>query len=113
MTTVIRVLDPSCAAIQAVLHDKAAVVANGRDVGFIRNAAAHSIGLNVFAVLAAPQHHERLKDLAKSFKVFLDMKDIRVIHVTSQQPAIVGRYQQDRLAHLLRQQEHLRFAAQV
>eukprot|EP00900_Chrysochromulina_parva_P007103 jgi/Chrpa1/16394/Chrysochromulina_OHIO_Genome00005182-RA len=78
MTTVIRVLDPSCAAIQAVLHDKAAVVANGRDVGFIRNAAAHSIGLNVFAVLAAPQHHERLEDLAKSFKVFPDMKDIRV-----------------------------------
>jgi hypothetical protein len=106
MTTVIRVLDPSCAAIQAVLHDKAAVVANGRDVGFIRNAAAHSIGLNVFAVLAAPQHHERLEDLAKSFKVFPDMKDIRV-------NTIVGRYQQDRLAYLLRQQEHLRFAAQV
>ena len=78
MTTDRRVLDPSCAAIRAVLSDMAAVVANGRDVGFIRNAAAHSIGLNVFAVLAAPQHHERLEDLAKSFKVFPDMKDIPV-----------------------------------
>ena len=78
MSTDRRVLDPSCAAIRAVLSDMAAVVANGRDVGFIRNAAAHSIGLNVFAVLAAPQHHERLEDLAKSFKVFPDMKDIPV-----------------------------------